>query len=165
MMETQSPVETNNNAVETYTDEVIRQFLVFRVAEQEYAVDVLSVEDIVGYTDITPVPGSLHYMKGLMNLRGNILHVVDTRLRLGLPEKESDKMTVIIVVSTQTRKFGLIADMVNDVLNVPESSISEPPDFGEGAKEEIDHGLISDIIRMESRIIMVLKLDEITAGE
>ena len=124
---------------------------------EEYALDVLSIDGIVGVTNITPVPGSPKYMRGLMNLRGNILHIVDIRIRFGLARRDDHSIEddVIIVIATTNRKFGILADMVSDVITVYESQMTETP---------IDNmrGLqISNVIRLENKIIMVLPIEEI----
>ncbi|WP_300753610.1 chemotaxis protein CheW [uncultured Brachyspira sp.] len=142
---------------ENLSTEPSQQFLVFKIDNEEYALDVLSIDGIVGVTNITPVPGSPKYMRGLMNLRGNILHIVDIRIRFGLARRDDHSIEddVIIVISTTNRKFGILADMVSDVITVYESQMTETP---------IDNmrGLqISNVIRLENKIIMVLPIDEI----
>ena len=142
---------------ENISTEPSQQFLVFKIDNEEYAPDVLSIDGIVGVTNITPVPGSPKYMRGLMNLRGNILHIVDIRIRFGLARRDDHSIEddVIIVISTTNRKFGILADMVSDVITVYESQMTETP---------IDNmrGLqISNVIRLENKIIMVLPIDEI----
>ena len=139
------------------TTEPSQQFLVFKIDNEEYALDVLSIESIVSVTNITPVPGSPKYMRGLINLRGNILHVVDIRIRFGLERRDDRSIEddVIIVISNANRRFGILADMVSDVITVFESQITETP---------IDNmrGLqISNVIRLENKIIMVLPIDDI----
>ena len=134
-----------------------QQFLVFKIDNEEYALDVLSIEGIVGVTNITPVPGAPEYMRGLMNLRGNILHIVDIRIRFGLNRRDDHSVEddVIITVYNANKKFGILVDMVSDVITVYESQITETP---------IDNmrGLqISNVIRLENRIIMVLPIEEI----
>ena len=142
---------------ENISTEPSQQFLVFKIDNEEYALDVLSIDGIVGVTNITPVPGSPKYMRGLMNLRGNILHIVDIRIRFGLARRDDHSIEddVIIVISTTNRKFGILADVVSDVITVYESQMTETP---------IDNmrGLqISNVIRLENKIIMVLPIDEI----
>ncbi|ASJ20145.1 chemotaxis protein CheW [Brachyspira hampsonii] len=142
---------------ENISIEPSQQFLVFKIDNEEYALDVLSIEGIVGVTNITPVPGSPKFMRGLMNLRGNILHIVDIRIRFGLDRRDDHSIEddVIIVISTTNRKFGILADMVSDVITVYESQMTETP---------IDNmrGLqISNVIRLENKIIMVLPIEEI----
>ena len=153
------PQVGGNSAVEeeNISTEPSQQFLVFKIDNEEYALDVLSIEGIVGVTNITPVPGSPNYMIGLINLRGNILHIVDIRIRFGLERKDGHSVDddVIIIISTSNRRFGILADMVSDVITVFESQMTETP---------IDNmrGLqISNVIRLENKIIMVLPIEDI----
>lgn len=146
---------------ENIRSEPMQQFLVFKIEKEEYAIDVLSVEGIVGVTNITPVPGSPNYMKGLINLRGNILHLVDVRVRFGVPRNEGHSIDddVIIVISTPQRRFGILADMVSDVITVYESQITETP-------IESTKGLqISHVIRLDNKVIMVLPVEAVIKAD
>ncbi len=142
------------------SSEDMRQFLVFKIGEEEYAIDVLSVQEIVTYVYLTPVPGSQSYMKGLINLRGNILHVIDLAERVGNFEAsstEKDEAAVIIVISFESRKIGIIADMVSDVINVPEGSITENPIID----SDINYMQASHIIKIDKKIVVLLKVEDI----
>ena len=144
-------------AEENASTEPSQQFLVFKIDNEEYALDVLSIEGIVGVTTITPVPGSPKYMRGLINLRGNILHIVDIRMRFGL-ERTNDRSIendVIIVISTANRRFGILADMVSDVITVYESQMTATPIANVSGLQ------ISNVIRLENKIIMVLPIEDI----
>lgn len=148
---------SNNNEEEITSTEPSQQFLVFKIDNEEYALDVLSIEGIVGVTNITPVPGSPNYMIGLINLRGNILHIVDIRIRFGLERDKGHSINddVIIIISTSNRRFGILADMVSDVITVFENQISETPtDNMRGLQ-------IANVIRLENKIIMVLPIEDI----
>ena len=118
---------------------------------------MLSIEGIVGVTTITPVPGSPKYMRGLINLRGNILHIVDIRMRFGLERRDdrSIENDVIIVISTSNRRFGILADMVSDVITVYESQMTATPIANVSGLQ------ISNVIRLENKIIMVLPIEDI----
>ena len=145
------------DAEENASTEPSQQFLVFKIDNEEYALDVLSIEGIVGVTTITPVPGSPKYMRGLINLRGNILHIVDIRMRFGLERRDdrSIENDVIIVISTSNRRFGILADMVSDVITVYESQMTATPIANVSGLQ------ISNVIRLENKIIMVLPIEDI----
>lgn len=154
----------NKNMLEKQKDilgEEMLQYLVFKIDSEEYAIDVLSVQEIVGFTNITPVPGSPNYMVGLINLRGNILHVVDLRLRLGVirDKEHSFDKDVIIVVSNSERRFGFLVDMVKDVINVVKEQVSETP------VERTKGVQISHVINLNNKVIMVLPVDEVIKSE
>lgn len=149
--------DNNKENIEGLITEPTLQYLVFKIDKDEYALDVLSVQEIVGVTNITKVPGSPGYMTGLINLRGNILHVVDLRARLHIKRGETHKITddVIIVISTPNRRFGILVDMVTDVIDVYKSHVSEAP---------IEHSSgvqISHVIRIEQRVIMALNVSDL----
>ncbi len=141
------------------SSEDMRQFLVFKIGDEEYAIDVLSVQEIVSYVYLTPVPGSQSYMKGLINLRGNILHVIDLAERVGNfnSSEEKDDDAVIIVISFENRKIGIIADMVSDVINVAESSITENPIID----SDINYMQASHIIKIDKKIVVLLRVEDI----
>ena len=105
---------------ENLSTEPSQQFLVFKIDNEEYALDVLSIDGIVGVTNITPVPGSPKYMRGLMKLRGNILHIVDIRIRFGLDSIDALYIEdyVILFISTTNSIFGILEVMVCDVITV-----------------------------------------------
>lgn len=103
------------------------------------------------------MPGSPKYMRGLINLRGNILHIVDIRMRFGLERRDdrSIENDVIIVISTSNRRFGILADMVSDVITVYESQMTATPIANVSGLQ------ISNVIRLENKIIMVLPIEDI----
>ncbi len=134
------------------------QFLVFKIKDQEFAVDVLSVQEIVSYTYLTPVPGSPEYMQGLINLRGSILHVISLSHRVGITKNaEEDGEGIIIVVSFESRKFGIMVDMVADVVNVHRDSVTENPML----EDDCDFVQASHIVKIDDRIIVVLSVADI----
>ena len=114
-------------------------------------------KEIIKMEKITLIPNAPYFVEGVINLRGNILHVVDIRIRFGLERRDDHSIEddVIIVISNSNRRFGILADIVSDVITVFESQITETP---------IDNmrGLqISNVIRLENKIIMVLPIDDI----
>lgn len=135
----------------------IYQYLIFKIASEEYALDVLSVQEIVGVATLTPVPGSSDYMIGLINLRGNILHVMDLRKRLAIERAEHSSFDndVIIVLSTPDRKFGVLADIVTDVASIRRDHIYDTP------IESISGLKISSVIKIDDRVVMVLPVNEV----
>ncbi len=142
-------------------DDNIYQYLVFKIASEEYALDVLSVQEIVGVATLTPVPGSSDYMVGLINLRGNILHVIDLRKRLCIERADHGTFDndVIIVLSTPSRKFGVLADIVTDVATIRKDQIYDTP------IESISGLKISSVIKIDDRVVMVLPVDEVVISE
>jgi len=113
------------------------KYLTFKLGKEEFGIQVLSVREIMGVQDITVVPGMPPHLKGVINLRGKIIPVVDLRLKFGLSSHPFTPATCIIVVQVmqegEAAMIGVIVDCVAEVLNLPESDIEDSPDFGAGA--------------------------------
>src|SRR5438105_13877699 len=106
----------------------MNQYLTFALGDEEYGVEILKVQEIRGYAPITPIPNTPPHIKGVMNLRGAIIPVVDLRRKLAMPATECSPFTVIIVVTVGTRVMGVIVDAVSDVLDIPPMDIQPTPD-------------------------------------
>jgi purine-binding chemotaxis protein CheW len=150
-------LDTLNNQVGFTSDG--NQHLTFALGQEEYGVDILKVQEIKGYTAPTPVPNTPGYIKGVMNLRGTIIPVVDLRVKLALKETEYNQFTVIIVVTVGTKVVGLIVDSVSDVLNIPKSDIQAPPEFG----STVDVRFIEGMAKAGEKIVMLLDIDRVIA--
>ena len=133
------------------------QYLTFRLGEEEYGVEILKVQEIKGYTAITPVPNTPAYLKGVMNLRGTIVPVVDLRAKFGMAETEYTAFTVIIVLTVGTKVMGLIVDAVSDVLNIPKTDIQATPDFG----AQVDARFISGMAKAGDKLVVLLDIDRV----
>src|SRR5580765_6820193 len=133
------------------------QYLTFRLGDEEYGVEILKVQEIKGYTAITPVPNTPAYLKGVMNLRGTIVPVVDLRAKFGMAETEYTAFTVIIVLTVGTKVVGLIVDAVSDVLNIPKTDIQATPDFG----AQVDARFISGMAKAGDKLVVLLDIDRV----
>jgi len=133
------------------------QHLTFTLAQEEYGIEILKVQEIKGYSAITPVPNTPSHIKGIMNLRGTIIPVIDLRSKLGMAEAEYNKFTVIIVVTVGTKILGLVVDAVSDVLNIPNEDIQPTPDFGSG----VDVHFINGVARTSEKLVVLLDLDKV----
>jgi purine-binding chemotaxis protein CheW len=136
------------------------QFLTFRLGAEEYAVDILRVQEIKGYTAVTPLPNAQPHVKGVMNLRGTVIPVIGTRERFGLPPLAYDKFTVIVIVSVGSKVVGLVVDAVSDVLHLRGEDVDAPPDFGERA----DGACVVGLAKAAERLVMVLDVGRV-AGD
>ncbi len=116
-----------------YEDAQKDRFMTFEIADQNYGIDIMHVTEIVGLQDIAEVPDVPHFVKGMINLRGNVVPVIDVRLRFGLPEGDYDDRTCVVVVTLDTSTIGMIVDRVNEVRVILEKNISAPPQGGEAA--------------------------------
>lgn len=134
-----------------------RELIAFRVGEQEYCVDIMAVREIRGWTLSTPLPRSPLYVRGVINLRGAVLPIVDLAARLGLGEVTPDARSVIIVVRMQSRLVGLLVDAVSDILTVSANLIQPTPDVSCSTVELFSKGIFS----VEDRMINWLSLDHV----
>ena len=137
------------------------QYLTFRLRDEEYGVEILKVQEIKGYTAITPVPNTPAYLKGVMNLRGTIVPVVDLRAKFGMEAAEYTAFTVIIVLTVGTKVMGLIVDAVSDVLNIPKTDIQATPDFG----AQVDARFISGMAKAGDKLVVLLDIDRVLGGD
>jgi purine-binding chemotaxis protein CheW len=155
----------NNAATKERTREKesddLQQFVTFTIGSEVYGVDVLKVQEIIGITEITYVPNSLSFMKGVINLRGNVVPVVDLRIKFKMDERPYDQYTVIIIVEVKGRSVGMIVDTVSDVLDIAISSIQDTPHFS--ASIETDY--IKSIGRKEEQLVIILEVDKILTTE
>jgi purine-binding chemotaxis protein CheW len=137
------------------------QFLTFRLADEEYGLEILRVQEIKGYSRITPLPNTPPEVKGVMNLRGTVVPIMDLRTRFGLRETEYDRFTVIIVVTVGAKVVGLIVDAVSDVLNVGPKEVVPAPDLGAG----VDTSFMTGIARTGERLVTLLNVDRIVGRD
>jgi purine-binding chemotaxis protein CheW len=134
-----------------------RELTAFRIGEQEYCVDIMSVREIRGWTPATPLPQTPAYLRGVINLRGAVLPIMDLAARLGLPPIEPSARSVIIVVKVGERMIGLLVDAVSDILSVTNDLIQPTPDVACDRVKSFVKGLIS----MEGRLISEIALDRL----
>jgi purine-binding chemotaxis protein CheW len=133
------------------------QFLTFVLGAEEYGIDILRVQELRGYSPITSLPNTPPHIKGVMNLRGAVVPIVDLRAKFGMPQTEYNKFTVIILVMVGARVCGLIVDAVSDVLNVDRSEI-EPPPLLEGG---VDTSFMTGMAKAGDRLILLLDIDRV----
>ncbi len=117
------------------------KYLSFHLDKEEYAIDIRFVTEIIGIQKITDLPDMPVFVKGVINLRGKVIPVIDVRLRFGLPERSYDERTCIVVVNLQQLTVGLIVDSVNEVMDIPQNQIDPPPAMQNGVKSRYVQGL------------------------
>ena len=139
----------------------VSQYLTFALGSEEYGVEILKVQEIRGFTPITPIPNTPPHIKGVMNLRGAIIPVLDLRHTLAMPATEYSRFTVIIVVTVGVRVMGLIVDAVSDVLDVARADVHPTPDFG----TRIDSRFIQGMARVGDKLVVLLDIDRVLAGD
>jgi purine-binding chemotaxis protein CheW len=136
-----------------------QQLLTFLLQEQEYGLELLTIKEIQGYTPVTAIPNVPVYIRGVMNLRGTVLPVVDLRMRFGLPVREYDKFTVVLVAMIYGKMVGLLVDAISDVLTIENGELRPAPDFGPA----VDSRFIDSVFQTHDRLAVVLDLDKLLA--
>lgn len=137
-----------------------RQLVVFSLLDEDYGIDIYKVQEIIQYRDITYVPKAPVFVKGVINLRGRVIPVIDLKERFGLPEKEITSDTRIIVVEISSQTVGLIVDSVTEVLRIPKTDIEPPPPV-----TTIEADFIEGVGKLDERLIIILDIDRILTKE
>jgi purine-binding chemotaxis protein CheW len=122
------------------------KYLSFKIAGEQYGIEIRHVTEIVGRQKITEVPDMPGFVKGVINLRGNVIPVVDIRLRFHMEAREYDDRTCVIVVVVNDAPIGLVVDTVNEVINIPPGQISQPPQVAKGEVNRYIKG-IEDLMK------------------
>ena len=135
--------------------------LTFRLSDQDYGIAISKVQEIREWTKVTPLPNSPSYIKGMLNLRGAIVPVIDLRMRLGLETLERDGFTVIIVVNVGGRLAGIVVDTVSDVVSVDPGQRRALPEFEGQANRRFIEGLA----QIDDRLMVLLNVDQLITSE
>lgn len=135
----------------------VDRYLTLFLEEEQYGLDIKFVKEIIAMMKTTSVPKTPNFLEGVMNLRGNIIPVVNLRRKFAMETKETDDRTAIVIVTIQGTDIGFIVDGVDEVISVDKSQYSEPPQFG----TKIDTEFVSKMVRVESGVIMVLDLNKV----
>jgi len=137
------------------------QFLTFFLAGEEYGVGILDVQEVKAWEGVTQIPNAPVHVKGVLDLRGTIVPIVDLRTRFGLPTQEYGITTVIIVLKLEqagdTQVIGVVVDAVSDVMDVTENQIKDPPDFTGDSKTLFIKGLAS----LNNKLVILLNTDKL----
>lgn len=138
-----------------------KKYVTFAIGEERFAIEVMRAKEVMYLLKITEVPNTMAYMRGVIDLRGLIVPLVDTRIKFKLKEKKYDDDTVIILVEFQDQLIGLIVDAVLDVLNISSEEIQDTTHF----TVEIDQDYVDGIVKLEEELIIVLDVDNIFTDE
>jgi purine-binding chemotaxis protein CheW len=135
-------------------DTLKNQYLIFSVGEESYGIQIRYVIEIIGIEEITKVPDLPEFVKGIINLRGKVIPVMDARLRFQKEEREYDDRTCIVVIDIDGTCFGLIVDSVKEVSNIDENSVAPPPAVN--MKDGGLNGLVEGVGKVESEIWLLI---------
>ncbi|MGE0385473.1 MAG: chemotaxis protein CheW [Gammaproteobacteria bacterium] len=142
------------------------QFLTFILGNEEYGVDILRVQEIKGWDSATEIPNAPEYVRGVINLRGTIVPIIDLRRRFNLASAEYGKTTVVVVLKVHaaagtTRTMGFVVDAVSDVYNVAAEQIQPPPDVG----DVTDAAFVKALATVNEKMVILLDVDRLGGGE
>ena len=130
----------------------------FKVGEEEFGIEILSVQEIIRLQELTRVPNSPEFVDGVINLRGKVIPVIALRKRFGLPQQAHDKETRIVVLETNSIVIGLVVDSVSEVLRIPADAVVPPPRLGTIEKE-----FVSGVGKLDNRLLILLDLERIVS--
>lgn len=141
------------------------KYLVFTIEKESYAIPIVKVQEVIRFTPITPLHETSRFLRGVINLRGRIIPVIDMRLKFNLTEKPYTDRTVFIIVeilgTQEVSHIGMAVDAVQDVADIPEESINRTPEIGFKFKSKYLQG----IVQLSGRMVMILNLDVILSTE
>ena len=160
---------TNNNAVELNSfdtndeDSIENMYLTFELGKEVYGIGIGYVTEIVGIQNITEVPDMPKFVKGVVNLRGQVIPVLDVRIRFNMPEREYDERTCIVVVNINNVQLGLVVDTVNEVMTIDDSQISPPPKIASANSSRYIKGMgkIADNVKILLNVEKLLFEEEL----
>ncbi len=137
------------------------KFLTFVLSNEEYGIEILKVREIIGLMDITTVPQTPDYMKGVINLRGKVIPLIDLRMKFSMQEEVHTQETCIIVVEVNGASIGIIVDSVSEVVDINSEEIEDSPRFTQG----IDTSFIMGLGKVKEKIIIMLDIDAVLSSD
>ena len=145
-----------NQAVQDGDDQVL-QWVTFQLEEETYGINVMQVQEVLRYTEIAPVPGAPDYVLGIINLRGNVVTVIDTRTRFGLPVRDVTEQTRIVIIEAEQQVIGILVDSVAEVVYLRTSQIDSAPNVGteESAK------FIQGVSNRDGELLILVDLNKL----
>jgi purine-binding chemotaxis protein CheW len=152
-------MSVNNNTVEV-RESSAREYLTFRLDQEEYGIDILKVQEIRGYEPPTRIANAPSFIKGVVNLRGTIIPIIDMRLKFNCGKVEYNSFTVVIILSLRNRIVGIVVDSVSDVMELPAESLKNAPD--------VDSAIVSDAVlglgSLGDRMLILLDIEKLMSG-
>ncbi|MAD52982.1 chemotaxis protein CheW [Idiomarina sp. UBA3162] len=152
--------KTKQQAEADSNDEVL-QWVTFQLEQETYGINVMQVQEVLRYSEIAPVPGAPDYVLGIINLRGNVVTVIDTRLRFGLPENEITDNTRIVIIESDKQVIGILVDSVAEVVYLKKSEIDSAPNVG----TEESARFIQGVSNREGELLILVDLDKMLTDE
>lgn len=143
------------------TEDPILQWVIFRLENESYGINVMQVQEVLRYTEVAPVPGAPSYVLGIINLRGNVVTVIDTRLRFALETAETTDQTRIVIIEAENQVVGILVDAVAEVVYLRQSEIETTPNVGneESAK------FIQGVCHKNDELLILVDLEKLMSDE
>jgi len=154
-------VEQEIGSADTARENELNKYLTFALGEEEYGLEILKVREIIGLMDVTRVPRMPGFVRGVINLRGKVIPVVDLRLKFGMEHIDDTEQTCIIVVDLGDIVMGVVVDRVSEVLDIMENQIEETPSFG----VEVDTDFILGIGKAKDKVVIILDIGKVLTAE
>jgi len=141
-------------------DEVL-QWVTFKLETETYGINVMQVQEVLRYTEIAPVPGAPSYVLGIINLRGNVVTVIDTRLRFGLEPNEISDNTRIVIIEAEKQVIGILVDSVAEVVYLKASEIDDAPNVGNDDSAKFIQG----VSNRDGELLILVDLDQLLSDD
>jgi len=151
----------SNTAVEGVAGDPVIQLVTFRLKDETYGINVMQVQEVLRVTEIAPVPGAPGYVLGIINLRGNVVTVIDTRTRFGLPTTERDDSSRIVIIESDQQVVGILVDSVAEVVELRQSEIDSAPNIGNEESSRYIQGVAS----RDEDLLIVVDLNKLLTDE
>jgi purine-binding chemotaxis protein CheW len=142
-------------------EDPVLQWVTFRLDNETYGINVMQVQEVLRYTEIAPVPGAPPYVLGIINLRGNVVTVIDTRLRFGLMQTETNDQTRIVIIETENQVVGILVDAVAEVVYLRQSEIETTPNVGNDETAKFIQG----VCHKNKELLILVDLEKMMSDE
>ncbi|NGX15007.1 chemotaxis protein CheW [Wenzhouxiangella sp. XN24] len=154
-------MEKNVSRPSTPGAEDAREYLTFRLGTEEYGLNILNAQEIRGYDSVTKIANSPAFIKGVINMRGIIVPIIDMRIRFNLGEATYNEFTVVIILNIGERVIGMVVDAVSDVTSAPDEQVHPAPEFG----TVLDTAYIDGIATVDERMIIIIDIEKLMTAE
>ena len=138
-----------------------KEFLTFVLGDETYALDIMTVKEIRGYEQATKIANAPSYIKGVINLRGDIVPIVDLRIKFNIGEATYNEWTIVIMLNVRDRVVGIVVDGVSDVINLEAEDIKPAPEFGVAFDSRYLHGLAA----LEDQMVIIVDIEELISSD
>jgi purine-binding chemotaxis protein CheW len=146
---------------QVHSDAASREFLSFVLGEEHYALDIMSVKEIRGYEKVTQIANAPPFIKGVINLRGDIVPIVDLRLKFNVGEATYNEFTIVIMLNVAQRIVGIVVDGVSDVIRLADDEIRPPPEFGVA----FDSRYLLGLVAIEENMVILVNIERLISSD